>query len=304
MSLRNIFRSLALATLMLPSCCLAQELNARITINSDKIQGTNKQVFTTLQTALMEFVNNRKWTDATFAVNERIDCTFTIIINERPSDNSFKGEIQVQARRPVYNSSYTTTLLNYRDQQLDFEYTEFEPLEYTENMVESNLTAAIVFYVYTILGLDFDSFSPKGGTTFHNMAQQLVSQAQSQPAWNGWKAFENDRNRHALSTAFTDNGSELFRDFWYTYHRTGLDEMAANADRGRTTILESLPTLEKIKSARPTTPLMQLFSDSKLDEVVAIYEKATSQQKQEGYKMLSNLFPAETTRLEAIKKTN
>ena len=304
MRIGKLFRNVSLLVLALPSFCLAQELNARISINSDKVQGTNKQVFTTLQTALMEFVNNRKWTDATFAVNERIDCTFTLIINERPTENSFKAEIQVQARRPVYNSSYTTTLINYRDQQLDFEYTEFEPLEYTENMVESNLTATIVFYVYTILGLDFDSFSPKGGTTFHNMAQQLVSQAQSQPAWNGWKAFENDRNRHALSTALTDSNADLFRDFWYSYHRKGLDEMAANVDRGRTTILEALPILEKVKSARPTSPLLQLISDAKLDEIASIYEKATSSQKQEGYKFLSNLFPAETTRLEVIKKTN
>ena len=136
----------------------AQELNARITINSDKVQSTNKQVFKTLQDALNDFVNNKKWTDATFAMNERIDCSMTLIINEMVSDNSFKGEIQVQARRPVYNSSYTTTLLNYRDTELSFDYTEFEPLEYTENTLNSNLIATVVFYIYTILGLDFDSF--------------------------------------------------------------------------------------------------------------------------------------------------
>lgn len=127
----------------------AQELNARITINSDKVQSTNKQVFKTLQDALNDFVNNKKWTDATFAMNERIDCSMTLIINEMVSDNSFKGEIQVQARRPVYNSSYTTTLLNYRDTELSFDYTEFEPLEYTENTLNSNLIATVVFlYLY------------------------------------------------------------------------------------------------------------------------------------------------------------
>ena len=258
----------------------AQELNARITINSDKVQSTNKQVFKTLQDALNDFVNNKKWTDATFAMNERIDCSMTLIINEMVSDNSFKGEIQVQARRPVYNSSYTTTLLNYRDTELSFDYTEFEPLEYTENTLNSNLIATVVFYIYTILGLDFDSFSPKGGTAFFEQAMQIVSLAQAQPTWTGWKAFENDRNRHALATALTDNTSELFRDMWYNYHRKGLDEMAANPDRGRTTIIGLLPVLEQVKSARPTSPLLQMFADSKLDEVVLIYSKATTQEKQ------------------------
>lgn len=280
----------------------AQELNARITINSDKVQSTNKQVFKTLQDALNDFVNNKKWTDATFAMNERIDCSMTLIINEMVSDNSFKGEIQVQARRPVYNSSYTTTLLNYRDTELSFDYTEFEPLEYTENTLNSNLIATVVFYIYTILGLDFDSFSPKGGTAFLGQAMQIVSLAQAQPTWTGWKAFENDRNRHALATALTDNTSELFRDMWYNYHRKGLDEMAANPDRGRTTIIGLLPVLEQVKSARPTSPLLQMFADSKLDEVVLIYSKATTPEKQKGYKMLSNLYPALTTRMESLKK--
>jgi Domain of unknown function (DUF4835) len=280
----------------------AQELNARITINSEKVQTTNKQVFKTLEEALTNFVNNRKWTDATFAMNERIDCTITIIVSEMPSENSFKSEIQIQARRPVYNSSYTTTLFNHRDTQLDFDYTEFEPLEYNENTINSNLIATVVYYVYTVLGFDFDSFAPKGGSAFFQQAQQIVNLAQAQASWNGWKAFDNDRNRHALSTALTDNTSDTFREMWYNYHRKGLDEMAANADRGRTTILSLLPTLEQIKSTRPTSPLLQMFADTKLDEVVSIYSKATTQEKQDGYKMLSNLYPALTTRMEPLKK--
>ncbi len=279
----------------------AQELNARITINSDKVQGTNTQVFTTLQNALTEFVNNKKWTDATFSINERIDCTITLIINEQ-SDNAFKGEIQIQARRPVYNSSYTTTLLNFRDRQLDFEYIEFEPLEFTDNMLTNNLTANIVFYVYVILGLDFDSFSPKGGNAFYQQAMQIVNLAQSQIGWPGWKAFESNQNKHAVATALTEGTSDGFREMWYNYHRKGLDEMAANPDRGRTTIISALPALQELKSARPTSVLLQMFSDAKLDEVAAIYSKATTQEKQEGLKMLSNIYPTETGRLEALTK--
>ena len=276
------------------------ELNARVTINADRIQGTYTQVYTTLQTALNAFINNKKWTNATFAMNERIDCTFTIILSE-VTDNNFKGEIQVQARRPVFNSTYTTTLLNYRDIQLDFEYTEFEPLEYVENVLNNNLTATIVFYIYTILGLDFDSFSLKGGMPFFQQAQQIVTLAQAQMGWTGWRAFDSDHNRHALITALTENNGEVFRQFWYDYHRRGLDEMAANADRGRTNILTVIPALTKLKSARPNSVLLQVFSDAKLDELIAIYSKATTQEKQEGYKNLSNLYPAYSNRLEAIK---
>jgi hypothetical protein len=279
----------------------AQEINARITINSDKIQGTNKQVYTSLQNTLMEFVNSRKWTDATFAANEKIDCTMTLVINEHTADN-FKSEIQIQARRPVYNSGYTTTILNFQDRQLDFEYVEFSPLEYTSNTLENNLTATIVYYIYLILGFDFDSFSPKGGTPFFQQAQQIVNLTQSQPGWNGWKAFENNRNRHAVITALTESSADPFREMWYNYHRKGLDEMAANADRGRTTILEALPALEQLRSARPTSILLQMFADAKLDEVVAIYSKANMQEKQAGFKMLTNLFPTASTRLEALNK--
>jgi len=279
----------------------AQEINASITINSDRIQGTDKQIYTTLQGALTEFVNNRRWTDAVFAVNERIDCTMTIIINERTDDN-FKAEIQIQARRPVYNSSYTTTLLNFRDTQVDFTYVEFEQLEYSETTLQNNLTATIVFYIYTILGLDFDGFSPKGGTPFFQQAMQIVNLAQSQPGWTGWQPFESNRNRHAVVTALTETASDGFRDMWYTYHRRGLDEMAANSDRGRTNIINAIPAISEYRSARPSSVLLLMFSDAKLDEIVAIYSKATAQEKQEGLTLLSNLYPTETTRLEPLKQ--
>lgn len=278
----------------------SSELNARITINSSKITSTNTQIFTTLQTALNEFVNNKRWTSAEFALNERIECSFTIILNEM-TDNQFKGEIQVQARRPTYNSTYTTTVFNYRDTQFDFEYTEFEPLEYTENTLNSNLTATIVYYIYVILGFDFDSFSPKGGSPFFQQAQQIVSLAQSNQNWSGWKAFDNDRNRHALITALTENQGDTFRQFWYDYHRRGLDEMAGNPDRGRMNIIEALPGLTEYKKARPTSILLQFFADSKLDELVLIYSKATQREKQDGLKELTNLFPSQTNRLDALK---
>jgi hypothetical protein len=278
----------------------AQELNAVLTVNSDRIQGSNKQIFITLQSALLEFINNRKWTTATFAQNEKVDCIFTIIVNSM-EENKFSCEIQIQARRPVYNSSYTTTLFNYRDTEFDFEYTEFEPLEYTENMLNSNLTATIIFYVYMILGFDFDSYSLNGGQPYFQQAQQIVTFAQSEPSWGGWASFASKKNRHALVTALTENQGNGFHTMWYTYHRKGLDEMAANPDRGRTNLISALPALKELKSARPNSILLQFFSDCKLDEVVSIYSKATTQEKQEGYKLFSELYPTASSRFESLK---
>jgi hypothetical protein len=298
----GIKRIIYMAILAVSFCTAAgsQELNAVLTINSDRIQGTNKQIFNTLQTALMEFINSRKWSTATFAQNERIDCNFTIVVNTQ-ENNTFSCEIQVQARRPVYNSAYTTTIFNFRDTEFDFEYTEFEPLEYTENMLKSNLTATIIYYIYIILGVDFDSFSPGGGKEFFQQAMQIVTLAQSAPSWNGWKPFSGNKNRHALATALTENQGDVFHTLWYNYHRKGLDEMAANADRGRANIITALPDLKTLKEARPNSVLLQLFQDCKLDETVAVLSKATTQEKEEKYNFFTALYPAATSRFEKLK---
>ena len=281
----------------------AQELNARITINSDKVQSTNKQVFKTLQDALNDFVNNKKWTDATFAMNERIDCSMTLIINEMVSDNSFKGEIQVQARRPVYNSSYTTTLLNYRDTELSFDYTEFEPLEYTENTLNSNLIATVVFYIYTILGLDFDSFSPKGGTAFLGQAMQIVSLAQAQPTWTGWKAFENDRNRFAIINDYLDGAMEPLRQLEYKYHRLGLDRMTENTDTARMAITESMEMLKQARDQKSMSALPVIFTDIKRDELVSIYSgKGTAEEREKVYNIVFAINASQSNYWEKLRK--
>jgi hypothetical protein len=288
------------ALLFAVTTAYAQEFNARVSVNADKVEG-NKQLFVTLQGALSEFINNHRWTDAVFAPAERIEATFAIIVN-KAQDNVFQAEIQVQASRPVYNSGYATTLFNFRDLQLNFEYDEYEPLEYADNTISNNLSATIIFYLYVILGLDFDSFSPLGGDAFIEQARQVVTLAQSEATWIGWKAFDSDKNRHALITALTDNTSQAFRQLWYTYHRKGLDEMAANPDRGRTSLLDALPALNDVKAARPSSILLQLFADAKLDEVAAIYSKASASDKQDGLKLLSNLFPAHSHRFDSLKK--
>ena len=286
--------------LLLSSFLSAQELNCRVQVNSDKIQGTNKQVFTTLEQAISEYINNRKWSNAQISNNERIEFIFLFTGNE-VEDNRYKCDLQVQSRRPVYNASYSTAMLNFRDTEFEFNYQEYEPLVYNENTLESNLTAVIDFYVYMILGLDFDSFSPEGGTVFFQKAEKIVAMGPSSMEI-GWKAFESNRNRHALMSAFIEPRTALFRQLWYTYHRKGLDEMTVSADKGRAKITEAITQLKEVRSESSTSVVLPIFSDSKLDEVINIYSKAPQQEKEDIYKILIGIYPTENSRLKAIRE--
>ena len=278
----------------------AQELNARITVNSDRIQSTNKEIFNTLERTLTDIISGTKWSSTTFSSTERIECTFNLVILEQ-NDNVFKAELYVQSRRPVYNSSYTTALLNFRDTNVDFEYRENEIIQIQENSVSSNIEAVLKFYANLILALDFDSFSPLGGSVFYRNAQTIANMAQSM-SWNGWSAFDNNRYRGAIINAFLDENMSGYRQLWYTYHRRGLDEMAANSDRGRITILNTLPTLKDIRQVRSSETILQMFADTKLDEIVSIAEKATSEEKKENYDLLRNIFPTTSSKLEPLRK--
>ncbi len=280
----------------------AQELNARLTVNSDRIEGSNKDIFTSLQQSLNEFVNGKKWSGSVFSTTERIECSFTITILAQTSDNMFKAELSVIARRPVFNSSYVTTTLNFRDTNLEFDYVQNAPLEYVENTVNNNLVSVIAYYAYLILGLDFDSFSPLGGSYFFREAQRITMQSQSLSQYTGWSAFDSPGNRNGIISAFMDEASKPYRELWYTYHRRGLDEMAANADRGRTTIIQALPALDQYRNNRTLMILLQLFSDTKLEEVVQVCSKATIDEKKEVYDLLLKIYPTVSDRLAPLQK--
>jgi hypothetical protein len=279
----------------------AQELNAKVSVNSDRIQGTNKTIFTSLERSLTQFINGTKWSSTTFATGERIECSFSLIILEETSANQFKAELYVQSRRPVYNASYTTVLLNHRDVQIEFEYMENAVIEMQQNMIQSNLVAVIAFYSNLILALDFDSFSPMGGSAFFREAQNVAAVAQSSN-WKGWSAFDDDKSRSSMINAFMDESLKKYRELWYTYHRKALDEMAANADRGRTTILEALPILKDIRQVRSSSLLLQMFADAKLEEIVSIAEKANQEEKKSTYELLRNVFPTAGTKLAPLNK--
>ncbi len=287
--------------LVLPLLSFSQELNCLVEVNSDQVQGTNQEVFNTLKEAITEYINDRQWSTAQLSTTERIDCSMLFTVKEQ-ADNRFTCELQIQARRPVYNSTYTTTLINFKDTKVEFDYQEFEPLVFSETSMESNLTAIINFYVYMILGIDFDSFSPMGGTSFYEMARQVVNMGQSSME-SGWKAFEDSRNRHALLSAFTDQNTQPFRQMWYAYHRGGLDEMALSVGKGRAAITESLNQLQTIHDEVPMSVLMPLFKDAKLDELINVYSEASQPEKDSVYELLSGIYPTEDNRLKKIRET-
>ena len=279
----------------------ARELNATVSVNSDRIPNANKNLFTSMQRAIERLINERPWSNANFSLNERIDCNFSFTIIEQ-ADNRFRAELFVQSRRPVYNSSYTTMTLNHRDTKVEFEYMENQSLEFNQTMIDNNLIAILAFYCNLILAQDFDSFSPFGGSVFYREAQNLATQAQSNSGWSGWSAFDDNRSRTSIINAFLEEAVKPFREFWYTYHRKGLDEMAANPDRARTTILNALPVLRDIRNVRNSEVLLQMFADCKLDEIVSIASAATAEEKKNTYDLMRNVFPGSSGLLEPLRK--
>ncbi len=277
-----------------------QELNCTIEINSDKINGTDKSVFTTLQSAITEYMNNNQWGNAQFMVNEKIECKLFFTMASIDG-TKMTGTLQVQSTRPVYNSSYTTTLINFKDNSIEFEYQENEPLVFSENSMESNLTAILNFYAYMILALDFDSFSPNGGDYYYEKAANVVNMAQSSGE-KGWKAFEDNKNRSAVLSAYTDNSTKAIRTLFYDYHRKGLDEMVLSPEKGKSVITKSLNILKQIYDVSPMSVSLSMFKDAKLDELVNIYSKSNQTERDAVYELLYPLYPTERERLNKIKE--
>ena len=280
----------------------AQELKCEVEINSTQVQNTSKEVFNTLQQAIADYMNTTKWTDAQFSVNEKIECRMYFTIKSY-TDNLMQGALQVQSSRPVYNSSYTTTVMNFKDTKIEFSYQENEPLVYSETTMESNLTAILNFYAFMIIALDFDTFSLKGGEPYYEKAANVVRMAQS-AGESGWKAFEDTKNRSAVLSAFTEGNTSGIRDILYNYHRRGLDEMALSVDKGRAMVTQMMETLKKVFDTAPMSVCLSMWKDAKLDELVNIYSKAGQTEKDKVYDLLYAVYPTEQTRLKKIKEEN
>lgn len=287
-----------------PSAISAQELQAKITINHAQISGTEKGVFDNLQQTLQQFVNNRQWTHLQFQKNERIICNFNITVTKYDRDqNLFTCKALIQANRPVFNSAYTSTLYNNVDDNFTFRFAEYDQLEFNEQQIDNQLTALFAYYAYLIIGIDLDSFAPKGGEDILQRCMNLTNNAQNLD-YPGWKAFSDDRNRYAIISDYLDGALEPFRQLQYDYYRKGLDEMANNAERGRTEITAALETgLKKAKENRPLSLLPQIWTDFKKDELANIYRgKGIQKEKESIYELLFSINPSQNKYWDQVKE--
>ncbi|MCC8072325.1 MAG: DUF4835 family protein [Bacteroidales bacterium] len=277
----------------------AQELNCTVEINSQQVANNSQSVFQTLQEAISEYMNTNKFTQAQFSPTEKIECRMFFTISDY-TDGVMTGDLQVQSSRPVFDTSYTTTLINFKDSKLQFEYQEGEPLVFSENVMQSQLTAILNFYAYLILAVDFDTFSSQGGQAYYDKAATVVQLGQSS-GQTGWKAFEDNRNRSAVLSGFTDPSTSGIRELLYQYHRKGLDEMVQSPDKSRANITKALAALTKIQQVNSMSVVLSMWRDAKLDEIVNIYSQAPEDERKTVYDLLTPIYPTDRKRLEQIK---
>ena len=282
----------------------AQELQVKVNINHSQISGTEVGVFENLQQTIEQFINERQWTPLQFQKNERIQCSLNITVNAYiREDNRFNCSALIQANRPVYNSAYTSTLYNNKDDQFNFDFIQFDQLNFSDEIIDQQLPALLAYYAYLIIGLNLDSFSPMAGTDVLQRCKYLVNNAH-ELGFPGWKAFENNRNRFAIINDYLDESMRPFRQLQYDYYRKGLDEMANNAERGRTEISEALVNdLQSAHENKPMSYLPQIWTDYKRDELVNIYQgKGTQKEKERIYDLLMSLNASQSNAWENIKK--
>ncbi len=271
----------------------AQELRAKVAVNHQSVQGTNTSVFDNLETTLNQLMNEQRWTNQQYSPNERITCSFNITINKyTEAENKFEGTLTVQSSRPVFNSTYTTTVFNFKDATFTFTFQEFDRLEFRIDQIDNELVALMAYYAYLIIGWDMDTMAPSGGTEVLRNAQTIVNNAQNLTS-KGWKAFESSKNRYTIINDYLDGGMEPLRQLQYQYYRNGLDEMATNSERGRANVTEALELLKKAKENKPLSALPQLFTEIKRDELVNIYKgKGNATEKESLYELLMSINPS------------
>ena len=273
-----------------------QEIQARLSVIVSKVSSqVDKKIFLTLQTALTNFLNSRRWTNDVFQPGEKIQCNFLLTIDQDLGNNVFKGKLTAQAARPVYNTSYDSPIMNFIDDNVTFRYVEFQPIEFNENRVQgndplaANITAVLAFYVNIILGLDYDSFSLRGGDSYFQKAWNIVNNAPENKDIGGWKSFESLRNRYWLAENFNNNRFGLIHDALYSYYRSGMDIFYENEDAGRTGILNCLNFLNTINNENPNSMALQFFFQGKSNEFVKVFTRATAEQKSRARDLLTKL---------------
>lgn len=286
--------------LLLTFSVLAQEFQAKVIVNADKIPGSNKQVFTTLQNSLNEFVNKKKWTNQSFDATAQIECVFTINIIEQPNQNEFKASIQIQASRPVFNSIYSTPIFNYKDDQFSFRYTEFEPLLYNPNNFQSNLVSVMAYYSYLVLGFDADTFAYKGGNEYYYQAQNVVNLAQ-QSSFLGWNSNDGLRNRYNLINELLSPTFDIVRNTSYQYHLNGLDTMFAEVPNAKEVIAEAIIAMDELYNQRPNSLLIRVFMDAKSEEIANIFADGPKIDTQNLKRALNSISATNSSKWQKIK---
>ncbi len=279
----------------------SQEFNCSLNVTAPQLEGTDKKIFETLQNALFEFMNNRKWSNYNFKTEERIECTMLMTVTDRLGSDEFRANLNVVLRRPVLNTAYNSVLLNYIDKGIQFRYVEYQPLDYSDGTFTSNLTSLMAYYSYVLLGLYFDSYSLNGGSPFLEKAQEVVNAAQNAQE-PGWKAYENDKNRYWLINGYMNPANSGLREFTYSFHRLGLDQMYEKVDQGRNNTTESLNLLQKVYNAKPGLYALQLVFDAKRDEFVNIYsdQRVPPMEKTNVTNLLKEIDPANSSKYQAI----
>ncbi len=280
----------------------SQELRCNVSISHQKIQGANQNLFRTMQSDIYEFMNTRKWTDHVYSYDEKLKCNILIVLDEQISADEFRGSIQVQLTRPVFDSGYETTLLNIKDNDFRCQYVEFQPLEFNETSNRDNLTNILAYYAYIILGYSYDSFSLEGGTPFFDKAEAIVNNSQNSPA-KGWKSFESERNRYWLVENILNRSYSDFRKCMYNYHRHGLDMMSQRAEEGRATIATSLRDLQKVFRRKPSTYILQMFFDAKADELVKVFSKSYPDERNRVVTILNEIDPSNGNKYAKIEES-
>ena len=280
----------------------AQELRCNVSISAQRIQGANQNLFRTMQSDIYEFMNTRKWTDHVYGYDEKLKCNIMILLDEQISADEFSGSIQVQLMRPVFDSSYETTILNIKDNDFRCKYVEFQPLEFNETSNRDNLTNILAYYAYVILGFNYDTFSLDGGTPYFEKAQSIVNNSQNLPV-KGWKSFESERNRYWLLENILNKSYSDYRKCMYNYPRNGLDLMSQRAEEGRANIANSLRDLQKVFRKRPSTYILQMFFDAKVNELINIFSKSFPDERSRVLTILNEIDPSNGSKYAKISET-
>ena len=299
--MKKKFNLLLALFLFVTTTSFTQELLCNVRVNSSQVQTSDRKIFQTMQTEIYEFINNRKWTQTKIENEERLECNFMINITKQISNDQFEATIQVQSTRPIYGTSYKSTLFNFLDNDFKFKYLEYQSLDFSEASHISNLTSVLAFYVNIILGLDFATFSEEGGNEYFTTAQRIVNNAQNAPE-KGWRAFENDRNRYWIAFDLLDQRYSDFQSAIYRYHRLGLDQLSEEPEDARFEITEALESLKSIHRQNPSAFILKLFFDAKSDEIVNIYSEAFPNEKARIINTLIEIDPSNSSKYQTLNQ--